>query len=358
MVLTWGLELPGKSRGFDRLAVITGEALATGRAPEENPWPMADPLRTFFRGFLVYLVPLALLAAAAGLMISGEAVWGVGALFLAGLSLILSRIQLKRAAAAVMRRLSEDERLWQTQKLAALGELAAGIAHEINNPLAIIRQEAEWLGRLLNRAPDFPELGEIRDSLKEIVRQVERSREITHSLLNLARKQEPVLQEVDLNRLLESMALLVERETRPRQIELVRNYQRDLPKVISDGPLLRQVVLNLLNNARQAIEGPGIITLGSRRAGPEHVELVVQDTGRGIPPEHLRDIFLPFFTTKPPGQGTGLGLALCHSIVLKLGGRIRVDSRVGEGTTFTVRLPIKPKEVIAHGEATSRSFGG
>lgn len=319
---------------------------------------MADSFRTHSAGFLPYLVPLALGAAAAGLMAAGALAWGVAALLLAGFSLILNRLQLKRLADALRRRLGEDERLWQTQKLAALGELAAGLAHEINNPLAVIRQEAEWLGRLLHRAPDFPELAEIQDSLKEIVRQVERSREITHSLLNLARKQEPVLQEVDLNRLLESMALLVERETKPRQIELVRHYQADLPRVVTDAPLLRQVVLNLLNNARQAIEGPGTITLTSRRAGPEHVELAVQDTGRGIPPEHLRDIFLPFFTTKPPGQGTGLGLALCHSIVLKLGGSIGVASRVGEGTTFTVRLPLKPKEVVAYGEAAPGASGG
>lgn len=296
---------------------------------------------------LPYVVPLALLAAAAGLALTGALAWSGAALALAGLSLVIARRLMKRPGPGEVDQLLWDEKLLQTQKLAALGELAAGIAHEINNPLAIIRQEAEWMARLLNKAPEFPEMMELQDSLREILLQVERSGEITHNLLNLARKREPVLQEVDLNRLIENMAVLVERETKPRQIELVRDYQAHLPRAVSDPPLLRQVILNLLNNARQALDGPGTITVTTREAGPEHLEVTVQDSGRGIPPDHLGKIFHPFFTTKPAGLGTGLGLALCHSIIHKLGGDIRVASRVGEGTTFTVRLPLKPKGELA-----------
>lgn len=319
---------------------------------------MAASSRTYPETFFPYIGPLALVAVAAGFIWSQAVTWGLLVLMLAGISFLVTRFYVKKLSEQAVARLLEDDRLLQTQKLAALGELAAGLAHELNNPLAIIRQEAEWADRLLNQAPDFPELVEIRDSLREIRQQVERSGEITHNLLTLARKQKPILQKVDLNRLVESMAVLVEREARPRNIDLVRNYQADLPQVWTDPPLLRQVILNLLNNARQALKGPGTITLTSRMAGSEHVELVVQDTGEGIAPEHLQRIFDPFFTTKPPGQGTGLGLALSYSIVHKLGGHIQVTSRLGEGSTFTVRLPLRPKEVQAYGETAHRPSGG
>jgi len=279
--------------------------------------------------------------AATGLALAGAPLWGLGALVLAALALRVIHRLLSQLASREAHQLLLDERLLQAQKLAALGELSAGVAHEINNPLAIIRQEAEWMQQLLKKAPALPEVAELKDSLREILQQVERSGEITHNLLNLARKREPVLQEVDLNSLIESMARLVEKETIARQIELIRDYQPNLPRTVSDPPLLRQVILNLLNNARQALDGPGTITVVTRLADQEHLEVSVRDTGRGIPPDHLDKVFEPFFTTKPPGQGTGLGLALCHSIVHKLGGDIRVMSRVGQGTTFTIRLPLK-----------------
>jgi two-component system NtrC family sensor kinase len=292
-------------------------------------------------GAALYLAPLTLGGVGLGLILSGQWGWGLAALGAALGSGLTTRRLAQALAKAEAGRRAWDEGLLHTQKLAALGELAAGIAHEINNPLAIIRQEAEWGSRLLAKAPPWPEAEELQDALQEIIRQVERSREITHNLLNLARKQEPILQETDLNRLLESMARLVEKETQPRGIELRRDYQEDLPVILSDPPLLRQVALNLLNNARQALDGPGFIILRTRRLGPGEVAWSVHDSGPGIPAEIQDKIFDPFFTTKPPGEGTGLGLALCYNIVHKLGGRIEVESRPGEGTTFTVRLPLK-----------------
>jgi len=233
-----------------------------------------------------------------------------------------------------------DERLLHAHRLAAIGELAAGIAHEINNPLAIIRQEAELLLRLLSRKDslDPQDLRQLQDSLTQVVTQVDRSSEIIRNLLDFARKREPVLQLVDIHQVLETMIMLVEKEARNNNIRIIRRYDPDPPPLFSDAPQLRQVILNLLNNAAQAIGQDGDITVETGHDA-ESLHLVVRDTGRGIPPEHLEKIFTPFFTTKPPGHGTGLGLAICHGIIRRLGGKIIVASTPGQGTVFSITLP-------------------
>ncbi len=180
--------------------------------------------------------------------------------------------------------------------------------------------------------------------MHQVVQQVDRCTEIIRNLLDFARKREPVLQGVDLNRIIEDMTRLVEREAKHSNIEIVRQYEADLPAVHSDAPQLRQVILNLLTNATQAIGKDGTITITTRRTGAEAVEVEVSDTGCGIPAEDLGRIFDPFFTTKPPGQGTGLGLSICHGMIQRLGGRITVSSQVGRGTTFTIQLPVRPNE--------------
>lgn len=291
---------------------------------------------------LSYLTTILLVAAAGFLAVLGQAAWAAGALGLAALSLFTVQ-RLLRAPEKPDRQWLMDERLLQTQKLAAMGELAAGVAHEINNPLAIIRQEAEWVGQLLKQAdlPETPQTAQIRDSLREIVQQVDRARDITGNLLNLARPREPVIQQVNLNRLIRDMAALVEKEAKTRNIHVVPQLQKDLPLIYSDGPLLRQVMLNLLNNARQALPGEGSITITTRLEEGERVRVTVADTGPGIPAEHLSRIFTPFFTTKPPGAGTGLGLAISQSIIHNLGGEITAACREGEGAAFTITLPVK-----------------
>jgi len=292
---------------------------------------------------LFFYLPAILLTVAAGLfVVLGYGVFAVGALLLAGLSWGTTRRLLSRKVLTNQQWLL-DERLLQTQKLAALGGLAAGVAHEINNPLAIIRQEAEWTSQVLKKAefPESPQLAEIRDSLREIIQQVERAREITLNLLNLARKRQPVIQQVDLNRLIQGMVALVEKEAKERNIRIIQQLQPDLPLIYSDGPLLRQVVLNLLNNARQAVEKDGSIIVTTKPTEDQRIIISVADTGPGIPPEHLGRIFDPFFTTKMPGAGTGLGLAISQRIIHQLGGEITVTSRLGEGATFTVILPVK-----------------
>lgn len=232
-----------------------------------------------------------------------------------------------------------DEQLLQSQKLAAVGELAAGLAHEINNPLAIIRQEAEWL-LFLCRQSDPLDMTEAITGLRQILKQVDRSREITTNLLNFARRQKPVAQAVNLNRLVEDMVRLVAKEAQQRHITIITELAPDMPLLSTDAPLLRQVVLNLLNNAMQAINRDGTITIRTQLLGANQVSLTISDTGCGIPKDHLPRIFDPFFTTKPSGQGTGLGLSICHGIIDRLGGTIAVASEVGKGSTFAITLPI------------------
>jgi two-component system NtrC family sensor kinase len=239
-----------------------------------------------------------------------------------------------------------DDRLLQAQKLAVIGELSAGIAHEINNPLAIIRQEAELMQIRLKQLEkrDLAEITELDDSVRQIIQEVDRCAAITRNLLDFARKRDPVIQVVEVNRIIEDMTMLVEKEARHKNIRLVRNYDQELPLIYSDAPLLRQVILNLLINATHAIGHDGCLTITTRRRGLEAVDLIFSDTGCGISEENLQKIFDPFFTTKPPGEGTGLGLSICYGIILRLGGHIAVASQIGQGTTFTITLPLSQEE--------------
>jgi len=258
----------------------------------------------------------------------------------AGACLLAWRL-LRRSRECVLRLESQkcalDEQLLQSQKLAAIGEIASGIAHEINNPLAVIAQEAEWMAHLL--AAPQPATEDLRQSLAGIQAQVRRCADITHNLLGLARTWKPVRQPSDLNRLVEDMLRLVEREAAPRNITLRREYDAALPRIPVDPPLLRQAVLNLLVNAVQAV-GPGGTVTAATGLHPDGKAFIrVCDTGPGIPQEHLSRVFDPFFTTKAPGKGTGLGLAITQRIVDRLGGLVAAANQPGSGAAFTISLP-------------------
>ncbi|MBI4642793.1 MAG: two-component sensor histidine kinase [Deltaproteobacteria bacterium] len=300
---------------------------------------------------LPYLPVILLFAAAAPLGLSCGVLWALGAFGLAVVFLVTIRRLQSRLEEQAKSGWLLDEGLRQTQKLAAIGQLSAGVAHEINNPLAIIRQEAQWMQTLLqtDHFRGVEEVKELYDSLREIIQQVDRCKEITHNLLDFARKRQPVIQGVAVNKLIEDMAALVAKEARQKGIKIILRLAPDLPQVYADAPQLRQVILNLLNNATYAVQRNGEVTATTRLAGKDSLEIIVSDTGPGIPPEDLPRIFDPFFTTKPPGQGTGLGLSICHGIIEKLGGRITVASQVGQGTAFTIRLPLKPREGVGGG---------
>ncbi len=297
-------------------------------------------------GQLAFAVTALIAIGAIPLWLHGQVLYAGGVLALALASYLSSLNLIRQVRRANEQKFILDQQLIQSQKLASIGELSSGIAHEINNPLAVIGQEAEWIRHILkaDTLDHIKEADELKDSLREIGHQVDRCREITHKLLDFARKKEPLIQAVDVNRLIEDMARLVEKEASHHNIRLIRDYRNDLPLVQTDPPLLRQVILNLLNNATYAIQNDGAITVTTHMAGDDCVAIDVSDTGCGISQENLSKIFDPFFTTKPPGKGTGLGLSICHGIITRLGGRIVAAGEVGKGATFTIRLPLRSKK--------------
>ncbi len=232
--------------------------------------------------------------------------------------------------------------LAHASKLASVGELAAGIAHEINNPLAVINEEAGLVKDLMN--PCFGETTsteELLPHLDNIEESVQRCRKITHKLLGFVRKSNVELLAHDLQTVIEEVLDgLLGPELAVSNIVLVRDYAPDVPPIMTDSNQLQQVLLNFLNNAIDALEGrTGTITIALRRVESD-VRVSIADTGRGMSPEQLGKIFLPFYTTKEVGKGTGLGLSVSYGIIKDLGGSIEVESSPGEGSTFTIILPI------------------
>jgi len=300
----------------------------------------------FRQRIIPYIASILIALCAVLLAFTGSLGFAVIGIFLAIVIFMTTRKLLQKLAAANEQKCFLDEKLVQSQKLASIGELSAGIGHEINNPLAIISQETEWMQHLLKRIGerDSKEVAELQDSLKEVLHQVDRCREITQNLLDFARRKEPVFQEVNVNKLIDDLSRLVEKENIRYHIEIRKDFQQDLPLVHTDAPSLRQVVLNLLTNATHAIQKDGKIRIATKGSENGSVDIIVEDTGCGIPKDHLTKIFDPFFTTKPEGKGTGLGLSICHGIVDKLGGRISVSSEVGKGSTFVVTLPVNQKK--------------
>lgn len=289
-----------------------------------------------------YAVTILLAGGAAALWLVGGTPYGLGAAALAVGSFAITRRLTGRVKLLDQRARDLEQELYRSRQLSKVDELSGGIAHEINNPLGIIAQEAEWIHHLLrsNSLKDIKETEECADSLREIVRQVDRCKEIVHKLLNLAREMQPVIQLVDITDLIENLTGLVERVSKPnKNITVVRQFDGNLPLVYTDPPLLRQVILNLLVNATQAIDKEGTVTVVTQGLG-DSVEIRVEDTGCGIPPEQLKKLFTPFFSTKRQGEGTGLGLAICRGIIERLGGSISVTSDVGRCTAFTIDLPV------------------
>ncbi len=269
-------------------------------------------------------------------------VGGLGIIFMA---LVLSRRVVSRIARADLEKEMMNEQVIEAGKLASVGELAAGIAHEINNPVAIMVEEAGWIEDLLDEQvmPDSENLAEFRRAVNQIKTQGKRCKEITHKLLSFARKTDPKAKEIQLNDLVEEMVGLSEQRARFSNVKIKVNLEPSLPKVFASPSEMQQVLLNLMNNALDAMEKTGGTMEITTRVDGDDVVLDVADTGVGIPKQNLARIFDPFFTTKAVGKGTGLGLSICYGIIKKMGGQISVNSAVGMGTTFHIRIP-KSKE--------------
>jgi len=234
-----------------------------------------------------------------------------------------------------------SEQMVQTGKLASVGELAAGIAHEINNPVAIMVEEAGWIEDLLEEEDlrSVKNLEEFKRALHQIRNQGKRCKEITHKLLSFARKTDATVQEVQLNDLIEEVVSLSAQRARYSNVTIHTDLEESLPTLSISKSEIQQVFLNLINNAIDAMDRQGGTIDIATRAEEDSVTIFVADTGPGIPRANLDRVFDPFFTTKPVGKGTGLGLSICYGIIKKLGGEIDVRSVIEVGTTFRIRLP-------------------
>jgi two-component system, NtrC family, sensor kinase len=240
-----------------------------------------------------------------------------------------------------------NQQLLQAGKLASIGELSAGVAHEINNPLAIILTERQLMLDAARQTvitdAEFRE--QFDDSMNQIDIQVQRCKRITQNLLRFSRRTRSVIEKVDLNAFLREVIELMEREARTSGIKFFSELDAGLPPLLSDPSQLQQVFLNLITNAIDAHDGKpyGSIRITTAVDPVQKLAVVkVADAGAGIPSQNLSRIFDPFFTTKSVGKGTGLGLSICFSIVKRLGGSIAVQSEVGNGTEFTITLPFLP----------------
>jgi two-component system NtrC family sensor kinase len=273
----------------------------------------------------------------------------IGALGIIATSLVMSQRLIRRISQADAEKAQADkevdlmsQQVIETGKLASIGELAAGIAHEINNPVAIMIEEAGWVEDLLEEAP--PATGENREELSRALQQIKtqgrRCKEITHKLLSFARKTDSRVMEISINALLDEIVYLSSQRAKYGNITITTRFEDGLPPIVASETEMQQVFLNLVNNALDAMEKTGgQIELATRRAD-QGIEISVADNGPGIAEANLARVFDPFYTTKPVGKGTGLGLSICYGIIKKIGGDIQAQSMKGQGTTFNISIPV------------------
>jgi signal transduction histidine kinase len=246
----------------------------------------------------------------------------------------------KRISDADKKREKALHNIQYTNKMASIGRLAAGVAHEINNPLAIINEKAGLLKDLATLKQEFDYKEKTLQIVSSILKSVERCSTITHRLLGFAKRMDVAAEVIDLELLLKEVNGFLEQEALLRNISVNFNFEKNLPSIDSDRGQLQQVFLNILTNAFYAVKDNGNIDIIIKQGKNQTVHVTITDNGVGITKENLEHIFEPFFTTKGK-YGTGLGLSITYGIVQKLGGDIEVQSQLGEGTSFTVILPIK-----------------
>ena len=245
-------------------------------------------------------------------------------------------VKILAIARDITERKKMQEQLMVTDRLASIGELASGIAHELNNPLTGVIGFAELL-----LEKDIPD--DVREDLKIIYSEAKRTAEVVKNLLTFARKHTPVKQLVNINRIIEKVLELRTYEQKVSNIQVIARFASDLPEVMADYFQLQQVFLNIVINAEHfMIEAHhrGTLTITTERIG-DIIKASFTDDGPGISKENLGHLFDPFFTTKEVGEGTGLGLSICHGMIAEHGGRIYAESELGKGATFVVELPVK-----------------
>ncbi|MBW2469119.1 MAG: ATP-binding protein [Deltaproteobacteria bacterium] len=243
----------------------------------------------------------------------------------------------------------------QSNQLASIGQLAAGVAHEINNPLALINETAGYVKDLFVLKERYGHDDELIGYIDDILDAVERCGMITSQLLGFARKFEVKIQEVNLKEAISDVLVFHNKEASYRNIKVCVDVPEDMPPIKTDRAKLQQVLVNLVNNAFQALDDGCRLDIEASPAGNNKIRIAVSDNGCGIPEENLPKIFEPFFTTKKGSRGTGLGLAITYGLVKKLHGEITLKSKLDEGTTFTITLPTQIQEGSIENEgATGR----
>ena len=282
------------------------------------------------------------------IMILGGAIITILAYYLTGQ--IIQRMQKVDAEKQQLGR-----QLVRASRLAELGQMAAGFAHEINNPLQIMKSDHALIEAILSdlkkggQLPDSEDLKDMETTIDQLKLQIERCGRITHAILKFGRQSEPVVKDVDLASFIPEVTSMVSQKASVQGIALKEEVSAETPILRADPAQLQQVLLNLLNNAMDAVaeketcEGREILV----KAGPAEegrVTITVQDNGCGIDPENIKKVFTPFFTTKPPGRGTGLGLSVCYGIIDGMGGTMEVESKKAVGTTFSLSLPASVPE--------------
>jgi signal transduction histidine kinase len=223
--------------------------------------------------------------------------------------------------------------LFHTEKMATVGQLAAGVAHEINTPLSNISLITEKMKMNIKDLDN-----ELKQDLDDISNQISNGSKIVSDLLDFSRISEMEYNDLNVNDLI-SHALSFIKNKRNEDIEIIEMYNDKIPLISGDSTRLTQVFSNIINNAYDAMPKGGKLEIYTDFADNEHIEIRFKDSGSGIPKENISKMFDPFFTTKPPGEGTGLGLSICHGIIQSYKGRIEVDSKINKGTTITLILP-------------------
>jgi len=246
---------------------------------------------------------------------------------------------IKRLRQADLRRAREFHNMEYTSKMATIGRMAASVAHEINNPMAIINEKAGLIQDLVGASDDFPHKSKMSGLVDSIINSVERCSKVTHRLLGFAKRMEIRQEQINVRELIEEVIGFQKTEATHRNIKISCDCPENMPPITSDRGQLQQVLLNLVNNALAAVKSDGEVHISVASPDDDSITIAVTDNGDGIPPEDVPHIFEPFFSTK--GEfGTGLGLSITRDIVEKLRGKIDVESELGKGTRFIIMLPL------------------
>ncbi|MCB2145821.1 MAG: GHKL domain-containing protein [Deltaproteobacteria bacterium] len=281
----------------------------------------------------------------------------LGGIAIVAMAVWMSGRMVRRIATSDKEKEIMNEQVIETGKLASVGELAAGIAHEINNPVAIMVEEAGWLQDLMEDGAykNEADIKEFERALNQIRTQGKRCKEITHKLLSFARKTDSRIEDFEIGHLIEEVVALSAQRAKYSNVELTTRLEPKLPAISASHSELQQVFLNLINNALDAMDKTGGTLEISARQEEGQILIGVADNGPGIPKANLARIFDPFFTTKPVGSGTGLGLSICYGIIQKMGGTIAVKSALDVGTTFEIRIPVKTDDTVENRTVVSAS---